>query len=236
MYHVTNVSGNKKTGPIPVTTSTKSTCPSTCPLYEKGCYSKGGPLAIHWSKITKGERGVEFVEFCKSIRLLPKGQLWRHNQAGDLPGEDTEIDKAKLEQLTKANKGKRGFTYTHKPVENHRHAVANRTAIAEANKTEFTINLSANNLEQADRYYDLGIGPVCTLLPEDSPKKILTNKKRRVVVCPAQLDKTNRVNCSNCQLCQRKDRDFIIGFLAHGSARKHVSTLAKGEPCQKNQT
>ena len=53
------------------------------------------------------------------IAALPVNDLWRHNQAGDLPGDGELIDKPKLRQLIKANHGKRGFTYSHK----HSHKV-----------------------------------------------------------------------------------------------------------------
>lgn len=44
----TLASGNKKTGPIPVSTTIDTTCPSACPLKSGGCYAKHGPLAIVW--------------------------------------------------------------------------------------------------------------------------------------------------------------------------------------------
>ncbi len=81
-----------------------------------GCYAKSGPLALHWSKVSDGSRGTDWRTFCESIASLPEGQLWRHNQAGDLPGMNLEIDRIMLADLVDANKGRNGFTYTHKPV------------------------------------------------------------------------------------------------------------------------
>jgi hypothetical protein len=69
---------------------------------------------MHWDKVTQGERGLDWAEFLAEIKALPRHQLWRHNQAGDLPGVGDSLDVAKLAELTKANKGKNGFTYTHK--------------------------------------------------------------------------------------------------------------------------
>ena len=114
--HLSLISSNKKTGLIPVSTSDRKTCPSTCPLLDKGCYAKLGHIAIHWKKVSSGERSLDWNLFLKQIKRFPKFQLWRHNQAGDLPGEDNVIDSQKMKQLVYANKGKRGFTYTHKPV------------------------------------------------------------------------------------------------------------------------
>ena len=59
-YHLTKTSNNAKTGPIAMSTSSKSTCPDDCPIKEKGCYAGNGPLNLHWQKVTNGERGVSF--------------------------------------------------------------------------------------------------------------------------------------------------------------------------------
>ena len=115
-HHLSIKSGNEKTGPIPVSTSSRTTCPPSCAFYSKGCYAKGGPLALHWAKVSSGERGSNMSTFLSQIRALPTGQLWRHNQAGDLPGRGNRINRRELDQLAKANQGKRGWTYTHKPV------------------------------------------------------------------------------------------------------------------------
>ena len=48
--HLTNISGNRKVGPIKVTTSDKESCPSECGIADE-CYASGGPLAIHWNKV-----------------------------------------------------------------------------------------------------------------------------------------------------------------------------------------
>jgi hypothetical protein len=55
--HLTLVSSNAKTGPIPVSTSSAVTCSDACPFKKDGCYADSGPLALHWSKVTSGQRG-----------------------------------------------------------------------------------------------------------------------------------------------------------------------------------
>lgn len=203
-------SSNKKTGPIPVSTTEAGTCPASCPLSQGGCYAKGGPLAIHWGKVTRGESGTPWAAFLGRIRDLPEGQLWRHNQAGDLPSVSDHIDRNALRELVAANAGRKGFTYTHKPP-----AVGNNSAaIADANERGFTVNLSANNLTEADTLAALGIGPVVTLLPAGTAKKVTTPAGRVVVVCPAVTHEN--VSCASCGLCQRKDRPTIVGFPVHG--------------------
>lgn len=226
MVHYTVASSNIKTGPIFVSTSGWQTCPDSCPLKEKGCYAKGGPLKMHADKVTSGERNLGWEELIRAVKNLPAGALWRHNQAGDLPGENERISPTLLADLVRANKGRKGFTYTHKPVLiNQRGPIeSNREAIAAANREGFTVNLSANGLRHADQLAALNIGPVATILPEGVTENTLTPDGRKVVVCPAQ--KVDGITCQKCRLCSRADRSVIIGFIPHGSAKRKTGAVA----------
>lgn len=204
-------SANVKTGPIPTSVTSANSCPNSCPFMGSGCYAESGPLAIHWSKTSNGERGSTWGEFCETIEALPVGQLWRHNVAGDLPGHNENINAAMLGELVAANIGKRGFTYTHKT-----NNPDNFQWIKAANQWGFTVNLSANNLEHADQLAALEIGPVVTVLPIDAPKTTTTPNGRTVVACPATY--LHHISCDTCQLCQRQ-RTTIIGFPAHGTGK-----------------
>lgn len=216
------VSNNRKTGPIPVSTTSRESCPNSCPLYT-GCYASGGPLRIHWDKVTSGENGDSWEDFCADVAKLPRGQLWRHNQAGDLPGEGEEIDAEALAKLVGANYGRRGFTYTHKLP----HVNGNAAAIKDANDRGFTVNLSANNMKEADELANLGIGPVVVILPREAEDVTFTREGRTVIACPA--DKHDHVTCATCQMCQKVDRKSIIGFRAHGTFAKRAERIARGE-------
>jgi hypothetical protein len=225
----TRVSSNAKTGPIPVSMSVKSTCPDVCPLKQKGCYASGGPINLHWLRLSNGvNKGISWEAFCDEISRLPMGQLWRHNQAGDLPGENNTIDSVAMGQLVKANRNRKGFTYTHKPILkgqcDSETLKANRKAIKAANKAGFTVNLSANTLTHADELADSNVGPVVTLLPATQTENTVTPKGRKVVVCPA----TQRefVSCQTCKLCSVANRSCIVGFPAHGVSVKAANVIA----------
>lgn len=223
--HLTNPSRNKKTGPIPVSTTGADSCPSACPFNtanEGGCYANGGPLAIHWRKVTEGKSGESFKRFAEKIEQLPQGQLWRHNQAGDLQGKGNRIDAAALRLLVKANVGKRGFTYTHKPMDK-----ANAAAVAHANANGFTVNLSGNNLAHADKLASLAIGPVVTVLPANATENTTTPQGRKVVVCPAAI--RDDISCATCKLCAIATRDFIVGFPAHGASKRKAESVAMAD-------
>lgn len=217
--HLTLKSSNAKTGPIPVSTTSATTCPSVCPFKAHGCYADGGPLAIHWKAVTNGQRGTDWATFCNTIKALPEGALWRHNQAGDLPGDGQTIDFPAMVALVAANKGRRGFTYTHYSMDN----VDNLQAVAYANTLGFTVNLSANDLDHADALADTGVGPVVVVLPMDATSNTFTPKGRVVVVCPAT--QRDDVSCATCQLCQRQ-RTTIVGFPAHGASKKKAHVIS----------
>jgi hypothetical protein len=239
-YHVTPRSANVKTGPIVVTTSSAVTCPPACP-FSRTCYAKGGPLALHWRAVTKGERGAPWAAFLddlsKALDKAPRGQVWRHNQAGDLPGLGDKIDREALAQLiaTNASADANGFTYTHKPLiaadadqgaRGAALAAANLAAVVEANANGFTINASANHLAHADALADAlaGRAPVVVVVAADAPATLATPTGRKVVVCPAQ--QRDGVTCATCRLCARADRSVIVGFRAHGAGARHFKTEA----------
>jgi len=167
-------------------------------------------------------RALSWSALLDAIRSIPAGALWRHNQAGDLPGHGNEIDAQALRELTDANQGKRGFTYTHKPL-----TPANAAAIKAANDAGFTVNLSGNNLAHADQLADANIGPVVVVLPADvkGNADITTPAGRRVSVCPATY--RDDVSCKTCGLCQRQTRKAIVGFPAHGVSKRKADAVAR---------
>ena len=218
--HITKKSSNKKVGPIPVTTTSGKSCPDACPMKNNGCYaSEGFHLDMHWKKVTNEERGTSYDQFIEQIEKLPDGP-WRHNQAGDLSGINDEINTVHLEQLTKANGTRTGWTYTHKPIENSKFAEQNKRAIQKANESHFTINISANSVEEAERYFEQGF-PSVVVVPEDHPEKTTTKTGKKLVVCPEQTGKAD--SCAKCLLCARKNRKVIIGFRVHGTGKNKIS-------------
>lgn len=224
-YVLKEVSGNRKTGPMPVSTSNSSTCPDACPIKLKGCYAKYGPTGMAWRNVDSGKakEAIEWPQFIRKVKALANGSLWRHNQAGDLNGQFDLIDLEKLADLVKANRGKKGFTYTHYDTIENFH---NRVAIRAANEQGFTINLSGNDMAHADKLKALNIAPVVALMPRDAEKVSYTPEGNKVVICPAE--NTDKINCLKCGLCQDAKRDYIIGFRAHGIAAKTVELIARG--------
>lgn len=210
-YHLTLVSDNVKTGPMPVATTSMDSCPESCGM-RRYCYAHTGRIRIHWGRVV--DSGMDLQEFCDVIRALPRGKVWRYGQAGDLPGIGDVLDVDALATIVGANTGRRGFAYTHKPLTTERE----RQAIKDANANGFIINLSADDVVHADRLVETGIAPVVTVLPLGAERVRVhrTPAGRRVVVCPAY---TQNLQCVDCKVCMQKDRKTIVGFPVHGAAK-----------------
>lgn len=234
-------SDNNKTGPIAQVYTEQATCWRGCPFYSI-CYAFTSWRVVRlWRRLTAGLWGGSFKATCKRIAALPFAAVWRWGIAGDLPGKGARIARVPLRAITRANKRKRGFAYSHKPVlDGQPHAKANREAIAEANAGGFTVNLSGEGLTRADALADLGIAPVVTAVPSTWGKQwktARTPKGRPVVQCPAEWTKSMgaaRVQCIGCggakgPLCQRRDRAFIVGLTAWDATRKINAAIAKVE-------
>lgn len=243
-YYMTFVSANQKTGPIPVTTTDKDSCPSTCPLKDGPCYARFGMLGAHWKRVSEGRLAsvLNLDELCGAIKSLRPKQLWRHNQAGDLPrwdwvGMKDCIEPQALVQIVKANKGRRGFTYTHYPWDpedpdktevEQANIRGNLRLIRYANSKDFTINVSCETEAQADRAIELGL-PAVLVVPEDAPKSWTTQGGNLVKTCPAVL--YDNINCSGCGLCYKRHLigpngvarpRHIVAFPSHGPGRKQL--------------
>ena len=213
-------STNAKTGPIPITLTERGSCPDSCSLKNRGCYAEEHNfMRYHWERTS--ELGLWWDEFLDRVEALPPGQVWRHNEAGDLPGEGDRIAPGALFALAEANAGRRGFTFSHKPL-----SPPNAAAIRRAVALGFAINLSADSLPEADRLAAAGVAPVSVVLPADwGDRAWKTPGGRTVVVCPAQT--TRGMTCERCRLCAVLDRKSIVGFRAHGKRASLVTEIVR---------
>jgi hypothetical protein len=208
------VSKNGKTGPIPVSTTEQSSCPDRCPFLGD-CYASHGRTPLHWRNVPV--KGATWADFCDQIATLPRGQVWRHNEAGDLPrgaGEDVHVEA--LHELVQANRGRKGYTYTH-----HEMTPVNVTAFKEANAGGFTINVSCETPAQVDLARAAGLPAVLTIPKGESiPKGATTPAGHPIRQCPAE--RVDAMTCARCGICARADRDTVIAFTAHGSGARKV--------------
>lgn len=225
-YHFSKVAVNDRLGKIPTVTVSSDTCPLACPFKGgNGCYAEYNPIGLggHWSKVSAGLRGGAFAELIEHVENLPENTLWRYGQAGDLPGKGDILNKPNLALLAKANNGKKGFAYTHKPLV----LKQDRDAVKKANDSGFTINLSADNLTMADQKAGWQIGPAVVTVPDFGTMPKYTPEGRKLVPCPKQ---THGITCRDCKLCAIPSRKSIIAFEAHGNGKAKVAAIASGQP------
>ena len=229
-YTYIQSSQNKKLGNIPAVYAARVTCPPFCPLKGRGCYGESGPVSIHWRNVK-----TPFEAILRQIRGIrfKVNKLWRWAVVGDLPGVGSAIDKTQLRELAKANDSAKGFTYTHKPLTEE-----NRKIINEINsETNFTINLSADSLKDAEIKKALNVGPVVLTVPSTQLEDFQTKSGLRVKICPAaakspklvwpedpviKLAYKDSISCETCGICHKKNRDFVIGFPAHGNRKRLI--------------
>lgn len=220
-------SGNRKTGPIPVSMTSASSCPPSCSYFGNGCYAERHVLGMHWRRLSRGE-GRHWTAFCEMVRELPKGQLWRHNEAGDLPGLGESVSESQVIELVGAARHTRGFTYTHKlgaslPVNEREFHF---TLLRYLNSNGVTVNLSIDDFSQLDDYARYGL-PLTTVLPEGSPRVSYTKAGKKVIVCPAQVIPPSggtSPSCASCGICQsNRPERAVVGFLAHGNAAGQIT-------------
>jgi len=220
-FHLTRISGNSKTGPIPVTTSSRDTCPPSCPFRGSGCYAESGPLALHWQKVTNAERGVTFSEHCADLAKLPPDQLTRLNQAGDLPHTRGRISRRFIRGIVAACRKIKAYTYTH-----HRLNLGENLALLRfANRNGLTVNVSTESESAADDVIAAGLPAVLAVNSEESRKTWHTPAGNVVLVCPAQ---TRDTDCATCQLCQNRGRRVVVAFMAHGTSKRKANAAIAG--------
>jgi hypothetical protein len=226
-FALTKSSSNSKTGPIPVTVSSRATCPDNCPFKEAGCYADVGFYTrIHWDAVTRGERGKPLAQFLEQIQALPAGQLFRHNVSGDLPHTAGRISRRFMRSMTAAAKGKRGFTYTH-------HSIGpayreNAALLRYANRNGFTVNVSTESEKGADYVLEAGLPAVLVVPSTETRTAWRTPAGNAVVICPAQRSDSH--TCSDCALCHNRGARVVIAFKAHGMGKTKVeAAIAKAQ-------
>jgi len=221
LFHLTRVSSNSKTGPIPVSTSGKVTCAPSCPFLGQ-CYASSGPLAIHWAAVSDGRLGIPWQQFLTAVASLPVGQLWRHNQAGDLYRPHTLIGQTALAALVAANRGRRGFTYSHHPLA-PKVAAAFKAATAQG----FTVNASTESMAAADAAVRQGLRAVVVVASTETRHRWASPDGNPVILCPAQRKGPQfaAMNCATCRLCQARPQNVIIAFAAHGTNKRRIDQL-----------
>jgi len=216
-----------------VVTLSDNTCPSSCPLKSKGCYAKGGPIAISWARVSRGEAlgggngrwaGSGWADLSTTLVVLgrdkmPAGTLVRIGDAGD-PSFNGRIPKVLVDALgSLRSMGHHSIVYTHAPETEHNHRMAH---LARSYGVVINGSHHGTDVPEDDAH---GYGRVTTVsrdtswIPYDGGQWTEDHGIRR---CPAEYtDQT----CRTCLLCS-KARGYAIGFTAHGASARAVEAVS----------
>jgi len=212
MYKTVDLSKNEKTGPMSAVYVGKDSCPISCALY-RTCYAKQGHTNIHFD--AANSNGKNFAELLDWVSTLPL-RMWRYGVTGDLPGDGKSLCRDSILKLAKANKRRPVLAYSHYPV-----TTENLTTLKAAREDGFVVNASCDTLEDIKAARAAKV-PAVTYTSSDDKRKAWTDDGLRFVTCPNQSTPT-KPTCKECKLCSKGERDFVIVFRAHGSAKGKVS-------------
>ena len=69
-------SSNGKTGPTAVSSTSRLTCPPSCPLADdQGCYAGAGfQTWLHWDRLSRGQLGATAAAFIRQVMALQIGR------------------------------------------------------------------------------------------------------------------------------------------------------------------
>lgn len=223
-FHISLESNNSKVGKMVVTTSPRQTCPDACPYKNNGCYGDNYGVNFMWNALSRGtySTGLSWKNFISKIKKLPLGSKGRHNQVGDMPGENSVLDSRKSLELAKAfsSDKKQFFTFTHKELTRK-----NINTIKRCNDLGFTINISCDTPAKAVMAVEAGLPAV--LVKEKSEERYGTLPNGHpTMVCPNQWLKAKEnktLTCKDCMLCYKNSpKRPVIVFWPHGSQEKKV--------------
>ena len=215
MYLSRDLSQNSKTGRVLTSTLPVSTCPSSCPLKDQGCYAlSGGPVTLHVMRLAQKSHGLTSDEilWAESEEIIFRaGEIYgvpiRLHVAGDVTTDEQALMLSDAAGYWLNHCGGPIWTYTHSWRD-----------VAPKSWGKISCLASCETISQALQARDRGYRPSLIIgSAEECPPGFK--------ICPAQT--REGVTCVNCRLCWRGSRP--IAFLAHGARKKRViETIAKG--------
>lgn len=225
-FNFVQKSGNRKTGPIPIIMSDRSTCPHTCPFMNNGCYANQYPIKFNWTRLST--EGLHIQDIFKRLKDLPPGTIVRYGDAGDLPGNGKRIYRRPSYKLADIAREKKLhlFGYTHYLSTKGNDWSYNLKTIKEINKRGFVVNVSVENLNDAKRYLKLGL-PVAMVVAKG--QKSFRKNGVTITICRKETHDTTCSECGNPPLCANSNRKSIVGFPVHGIFWKKALTVIGGK-------
>ena len=209
-FFFTPQSKNEKTGPMGNTYTDGNSCPTRCPFKNSGCYAEFGGPSWTWKKAS-----LTLSELKDKVQATTfKGQIIRHNVAGDIALEGTStVDVNLVKALSDIYRGRKAYTYTHCQVDDNL-----IDAVQYARKAGFTINVSCETKAEVKNAKQHGLNAVL-VVAEQPKKKRWTEDGITYIRCK---NETDGMLCIQCQACT-KNRKTVPVLTVHGSGFKKAA-------------
>lgn len=209
--HFVAVSGNSKTGPIPVTyRNMEETCPHDCPFFNNGCYGVGRIEAL-----TRKYSRTITVDHARSVlaKRKPTAKYLRDRVIGDLVTARGRFDMPYVRTIARIARehALTVFGYT------HAWRMLDRRAVSSIAASGYVLNASCETVADVRMAISLGMPAVIT---NDDVSEGMMIDGRRVVTCPAQT--RDNVTCASCGLCAKPERKSVVRFLVHGPSKNRA--------------
>lgn len=208
-------SRNMKIGEVSATYVSQSSCPTTCPFRNSGCYAESGHVGIQTHRLNRSTISdpVEIAQAeADEIRKLTGRFPLRLHVVGDCTSDEAAdiVSMAASEHKRKFNQP--AWTYT------HAHNVK-RTSWK-----DISVLRSCEDMEQVEQAFEDGYAAAMVVPEFKQDTAYPLNEDTVGIPCPQQTGRA--ANCLSCKLCMndaklRESRRVIL-FAAHGTSKKRV--------------
>lgn len=211
-------------------TSIESTCPSSCPLKDEGCYAQLSFVGMQVTRLDNEAIGMTAIQVAKAEAKaidesynggsIPSNRSMRLHVSGD----SRTLTGSKLINSAVGRWKVRGggdcWSYTHAWKNIPRNIWSNVSMLA-----------SVSSISEAEEAKNNGYAPAIVVSEHISDKAyLLDGSDIKWIPCPAQ---TKGIGCTDCKLCFNADRlfkdNFGIAFEAHGvkknAVKRHLNIL-----------
>lgn len=211
-------SQNAKIGLMSATYAGEASCPTTCPLRNKGCYGKYGLASLAWRRLASDSTPLAIAKSeAEQIRLLSGKNNLRIHVLGDSKTNAIAKIIAQAASEYMAKFGKLAYTYTHAWRKVKRSSWGKVSVLASCENTRDV------KLARSQGY--------ATAIVVDSFKSeaayVVDDVK--IVPCPQQTGRAK--TCNDCKLCMNdqklRDINITIGFQAHGNGQNIIKETLK---------
>lgn len=220
-------SSNRKTGSVltawvgPDRAAARESC-AGCPLLAGGCYAHAGTVGTGLSSLARAAlaRPERYTLGAALARRVKTARMVRLTALGDIGRCGVDVARGIVATVRAAGPDVVG--YTHHWREPEVSAAWRGTLLA-----------SCESLSDVDAALDAG-WRASVVVPQSVPRSFLTPRGRRVVVCPATIDRGQSVNvkkvtCNDCRLCAGSKPGPVIAFPIHGSQRRKAPRVIAGK-------